>query len=76
MGGAIIVFSMTATLMVLIAGSVLLLALSVVVAYRMGFREGREQGLSESYLLYGSTRRAPENAELNSQGAKKSAAVQ
>ncbi|WLA50758.1 hypothetical protein [Bradyrhizobium elkanii] len=65
---------MTATFAVLIAGSVLLLALSVVFAYRMGFREGREQGLSESYLLYGSTRRMSENGEINKQGAEKSAA--
>ncbi|MGN8549119.1 hypothetical protein ACQPTN_32405 [Bradyrhizobium sp. 13971] len=64
---------MTATLMVLIAGSVLLLALSVLVAYRMGFREGREQGLSESYKLYGSTRRTSEIAGLNTQGAKQGA---
>ncbi|MGF6313415.1 hypothetical protein ABIB82_007585 [Bradyrhizobium sp. i1.8.4] len=50
------------TSLIFAAAAILLLALCVPMAYRMGFREGREQGFSESFKLYGGIRRTPDNA--------------
>ena len=37
----------------LASGIVLILALCGGISYRIGYRHGREQGLTDSYLLYG-----------------------
>lgn len=50
------------TWLILAAISILILALCVRATYRFAFREGREQGLSESFQLYGGTRRALDKA--------------
>lgn len=39
--------------------AILLLVLCGHAAYRMGYREGREQGFAESYRLYVNDKRAP-----------------
>lgn len=51
----------------LIAVGSILIPLSIWRAYRIGFRDGREQGYSESFQLFGGMRGTPEKSRSNKQ---------
>lgn len=58
------------TAFLLALGMVALLGVSARMAYRVGFREGHEQGLTDSYRLFGIRGAGPEGKPHNKEPEK------